>query len=63
MYTLRVITPGSETPAHIERLAAAGEVLASIPRLLDQHPGCERVEVYLGDARLFCVDCEGRTLP
>jgi hypothetical protein len=48
---------------HTERCKSAAEVLAIIPELLQAHKGCERILVWMGTARLFVVDCEGKVKP
>lgn len=58
-YVLKVFYEGDPHPRETLGKKRGGEVLATIPRLLARHPGCHRVRVYLGDALLFAVDCNG----
>ena len=61
MYRLLVFHPGDERPSKTLRMPLASDILESIPRLLKEHEGCERIEIYLGVSRLFSVDCDGNT--
>jgi hypothetical protein len=58
-YRLEVVPEGETKPALTITLARAGEVLEAIPALLEANPNCYRIHVYLGQARLFSVDCTG----
>jgi hypothetical protein len=63
MYRLLVYYPetkGSHLTVTAERSA---EVLDLIPRLLSEHLGCEHIVVFMGETRLFAVDCAGNRLP
>jgi hypothetical protein len=61
-YLLEVFHPGETTPIERHTVARAADVLELIPRLLESHPGCERVVVMMGQTRLFAVDCTGNRL-
>ncbi len=63
MYELTVFCPDVERPTEKRSFENAADALAAIPKLMEDHPGCERVEVYLNTTRLFTVDCEGNTIP
>jgi hypothetical protein len=63
MYSLFVFCDGSPDPVQRLTIAHAADVLAEIPRLFIEHPGCERIEVFLSQTRLFKVDCQGQTSP
>ncbi|MBX9576431.1 MAG: hypothetical protein K2X07_12420 [Caulobacteraceae bacterium] len=58
-YVLKVFYEDEPRPRETLGEDRGSEVLAMIPRLLARHPGCHRVRVYLGDALLFAVDCNG----
>jgi hypothetical protein len=60
MYQLCVINPGHDKPLTI-RLQRPSEVLEMIPRLVADHPDCDRIEVYGVNGLLFSVDCAGVT--
>ncbi len=62
MFRLHVYYPGAQSPDAIHEAGRAGEVLDLIPRLLQQHPACQRVVVFNGYTRLFAVDCQGNDL-
>lgn len=63
LYALNVFFPGSDAPAHVERILSATEVLARISALLALHDGCERIVVSKENIRLFTVDCHGNSTP
>ncbi|HEY8574518.1 hypothetical protein [Phenylobacterium sp.] len=63
MYRLNVFHDGRTTPTQTVALSQAGDVLTSIPMLLEQFPDCARVEVTAGAVRLFSVDCKGNRIP
>ncbi|WP_374469793.1 hypothetical protein [Phenylobacterium sp.] len=62
MYRLRVIHEGTSRPTETISVEAAAEVLSAIPALLARHRDCLRIEVLMGDTRLFAVDCDGARL-
>ena len=62
MYHLRVYKPGETIASAHLTVEVAADVLTSIPRLLAEHDGCERVEVLIGTTHLFSVDCSGNRL-
>lgn len=62
MYELLVFRPGEQAPQRIEVVNNAAEAMAALPRLLQEHAGCHRIEVHSGRDRLFAVDGEGRRL-
>ena len=63
MYTLQVFYDGSHTPDDTHEVRAASDVLTLIPKLLQDHEGCERIVVSLSGTRMFAVDCKGNRLP
>jgi hypothetical protein len=70
MYILKIFFPGAHISFPGERISRlklelknAAEVLASIPLLLQEHDGCERIGVFLDTMRLYDVDCKSDTLP
>ena len=62
-YTLFVRNEGEAFPIETVRLANAQKVLDTISALLRKHPGCHRIHVHAGAARLFSVDCSGKNVP
>jgi hypothetical protein len=62
MYRLNVIHRGQAQPTETVDFERAADVLAAIPTLLGRHTECERIEVMLGQTRLFAVDCKGARL-
>lgn len=62
MYQLRVFHPDRPVAAETLRIVSAADVLRTLPRLLEEHAGCERIEVWGADVRLFSVDCDGNRL-
>ncbi|MDO9338420.1 MAG: hypothetical protein Q7T61_18660 [Caulobacter sp.] len=46
----------------VVKARSAVEVMEVIPRLLEEHDGCERVSAIAGDNFLFSVDCEGNRM-
>jgi hypothetical protein len=57
VYRLTIINP-----AHVDRpltikVESAADVLELLPRLVDDHPDCERIEVHTVTRLLFTVDC------
>jgi hypothetical protein len=63
MYHLEVFYEGSNRPRETVSVERAAAVLAEIPKLLESHPACARVEVWSDSTRLFAVDCAGNRLP
>ena len=63
MYVLTVHYPDERRPRATHTARAAGEVFGLILRLRGEHGGCERIEVAMGDQKLFAVDCADKTLP
>ncbi|HYC98730.1 hypothetical protein [Brevundimonas sp.] len=61
-YTLKIVPQGQSEPTETVILSRPGEVLDAIPALLDANPDCYRIHVYLGQARLFSVDCTGKNV-
>lgn len=61
MYKLLLFYPGDQRPAKTLHMESAPDILDTIPALLKEHPGRERIEVFLGLSRLFTVDCQGRS--
>jgi hypothetical protein len=61
MYRLLLFYPGDDSPAKTLHMELAPDILERIPTLLKNHPGCERIEVFLGISRLFTVDCAGNS--
>jgi uncharacterized protein (DUF2336 family) len=62
MYRLEVFIAGSQAPPHVRFVSSASEVLSLIPALLKEHGTCERIEVWMDNARLFSVDCQGNRI-
>ncbi|MDB5453695.1 MAG: hypothetical protein JWO33_2273 [Caulobacteraceae bacterium] len=62
MYQLRVMKDGDDKPFETIYLSRSEEVLATIPKLLDQHEDCERIAVFFNSGRLFSVDCKGNRI-
>ncbi len=62
-YTLTVFAKGSALPIGSVSLPSATEAMAAIPKLLADHPGCERIRVQAGATYLFSVDCKGERIP
>ena len=58
MYDLKVFFPGESFARARRKLDQASDVMDEIPRLLEAHQGCIRIEVYAGVQHLFSVDCE-----
>lgn len=58
-YRLEVIHDGVAYPNELISASSAAEVMDSIPKLLAAHPDCHRIHVYVGDTRLFSIDCTG----
>lgn len=63
MYEVRVFHPGQAHASHVQRFRSAQEMVNAIPRIFEDHAGCERVEVYAELVRLFSVDCHGVSTP
>ena len=63
MYALKVFHPGEAVARQTHTATSADEVMRLIPKLLADHPGCERVEVHSATVKLFAVDCEGQRIP
>lgn len=63
MYLLSVHFPGEAAARLSVPVTRASDVLARIPDLLAEHPGCERVVVYFNGLRLFGVDRAGNRAP
>lgn len=61
MYSLVVYASGEHAPLATVRVNGAAEALDTIPRLLAEHHGCERIAVMLHSTLLFSVDCAGNT--
>jgi hypothetical protein len=61
MYRLDIFYDGEVR--HTESRAAAADVLAAIPKLLELHAGCDQIVVWFIGTRLFAVDCKGNTRP
>jgi len=62
-YTLTVFAAGSPPPIEVINVSNAAAAMAAIPKLVESHPGCERIRVMAGATYLFSVDCTGATLP
>jgi hypothetical protein len=62
MYQLRVMRAGDDKPFERIEVARSQEVLEMIPKLLKEHPDCERIAVFYSGGRLFSVDCAGNRL-
>lgn len=62
-YVLTVIDKESKLTVESLTVATASAAMEAIPRLLEQHPGCERIKVHAGALYLFSVDCRGETIP
>ena len=62
MYQLQVFHPGASASTITVTTTSATEVLGLIPKLLKEHPTCDRVVVTLGATILFAVDCHGQTI-
>jgi len=62
MYTLHVHYPGQSAPAESRHARSGPEALELVPKLLADHPQCERVVVMAGAAHLFAVDRKGARL-
>ncbi len=63
VYELRVFFPGDLHPRHTERIRSAPDTLSRIHMLLAEHSGCEKIAVFVGETRLFSVDCKGNSSP
>jgi hypothetical protein len=63
MYSLRVFHPGDTFARHELTARSADEAMHAIRKLVHDHPGCERVDVYSHWTKLFSVDCEGNRMP
>lgn len=61
-YTLTVWSEGADLPIDTVRLSESAMVLDAISALLEKHPGCHRIHVNAGTARLFSVDCAGNNV-
>ncbi|KQY89765.1 hypothetical protein [Brevundimonas sp. Root1423] len=61
-YTLTVCNEGESLPIETVRLTESVKVLDTITALLEKHPGCHRIHVNAGNARLFSVDCAGNNV-
>ena len=57
MYRLLVFNPAHPDSVLTLKVANAEQVLEMIPRLVQDHPDCERVEVHGRKGVLFSVDC------
>ena len=62
MYELRLFIVGGSMPKVTETVAHSADVLTKIPLMLEANPGCERIDVHFGGARLFSVGCDGNTI-
>lgn len=62
MYRLQVFYEGAPRPRETVELDRAGAVLTEIPKILEKHRECARVEVWINSTRLFAVDCAGNRL-
>lgn len=58
-YTLKIVPQGQSEPTQTVIVGRSSEVMNAIPALLEANPDCYRIHVYLGQARLFSVDCTG----
>jgi hypothetical protein len=63
VYRIDVFFAGEKTPRKTLETENAAAVLAAIPNALNDHDGCERLEVFLDYTRLFRVDCQGNYSP
>lgn len=61
-YTLIIVPQGHSEPLETVILDRPREVLDAIPALLEANPNCYRIHVYLGQTRLFSVDCTGNNV-
>lgn len=61
-FTLTVCHAGESLPTETVRLSGSAQVLDSITALLEKHPGCHRIHVHAGGARLFSVDRGGNNV-
>jgi hypothetical protein len=59
MYRLLVFNPAHPDRPLTIKAGTAAEVLEMIPRLVDDHPDCERIDVFGLEGKLFSVDCAG----
>jgi hypothetical protein len=59
MYRIEVIYPETGAPRETVYLTRASEALAAIGELLREHRGCRRLVMWMGEKRLFAVDCDG----
>jgi len=62
-YTLTVFETGRSLPIETVTVRLAADVMTAIPKLLADHPGCERIRVQAGATYLFSIDCTGATIP
>lgn len=62
MYSVLVFSDGSAQPTARHEIARAADVLTAIPKILNDHAGCEHVEVRFDATLLFSVDCHGNTI-
>lgn len=65
MYHLLIYYPGDPAHRPSQRIEARDPkaIVDTIPKVLAEHDGCERVVVMMGVTRLFSVDCAGNRLP
>lgn len=61
-YTLTVCHESESLPTETVRLSGSARILDTITALLKKHPGCHRIHVHAGGARLFSVDCGGNNV-
>ena len=59
MYRLLVFNPAHPDRPLAIKVATSAEVLEMIQRLVEDHPDCERIDVYGLQGMLFTVDCAG----
>ena len=62
MYRLEIFHPGRERPIATRHVDHASDTLKLISTLLQEHQGCERIVAWMGDTRMFAVDCKGNRL-
>ncbi len=63
MYRLLVYYRDESLPRQAAQAPSARDVQGVMERLLAAHGGCQRLEVFVDDLRLFVVDRDGRSLP
>jgi hypothetical protein len=57
VYRLTIINPAHADRPLTIRVDTAADVLELLPRLVEDHPDCERIEVRSATRLLFSVDC------